>query len=207
MTPPLINILIRTHRPHLLPVCVQSVVDSGYSNWRVFCIADNLDAWRESIRQNLRKEDGCYTMGEKFTAFDYKPMPPDIPFHYNLYCNTLIRRPLGGYNLFLDDDDRLIPGALSKIAEHLTNPDQPVICQMIREARPKPADIYMDKKAIVRGRIGMPCMILHSKWKDAYTFEAVEDADYKWIKAITDILKPKFVKIPVVDAGSRSHGK
>lgn len=142
----------------------------------------------------------------KYYDLDFKG-DRTIPYFYNLFLNDLFKRVTDGWLLILDDDDTLIRGALTKIAPLLTDPDQPIICQMLREGKPKPADIYMDKGAIIKGRIGMPCMILHSKWKDAYTFEAVEDADYRWIKAISEILKPKFGKIPVVDAGLRSHGQ
>jgi hypothetical protein len=178
---PRINILIRTHRPLSFRRCVQSIIADNYTNKSSEIYLDGLDGLGMVDRSQ--------------------------PFFYNLHCNPLLARISDGWFFFLDDDDTLIPGALSKIAEHLTDPDQPIICQMLREGKPKPADMYMDRKVISRGRIGMPCMILHSKWKDAYTFEAVEDADYRWIKAISEILKPKFVKIPVVDAGRRSHGK
>lgn len=203
---PLINILIRTHRPELLPRCVQSVIDSGYDNWFIWCHADNKHAFHESVKQSLRKdEEGNYTIGVKYSTLNYNPTAPG-EYHYNLYCNSIMAMPTDGYCLFLDDDDILIAGALSKIAPYL-DPDRPVICQMLRNGKPKPADMYMDKHAVVKGRIGMPCMILHSKHKDLYTFKATEDTDYEWIKTVSETLNCKFIKIPVVDAGQRSHGQ
>lgn len=129
-----------------------------------------------------------------------------ILYFYNTYCNSLVKKVVDGWFLFLDDDDTIIPGSLTKISEYLTDPNRPVICQMLREGRPKPADIYMDKRAVVKGRIGMPCLILHCKHKDMFEFPATEDADYQWIKTVSENLNCKFVKIPVVDAGRRSHG-
>lgn len=202
---PLVNILIRTHRPELLARCVQSVIDSGYDNWHIWCHADNPTSFYESLKYSLSKdENGMYDMGMRFSTLGYNPLPHHA-FHYNLYCNTLIKMPGEGFSLFLDDDDALIPGALVAIAPYL-EPDRPVICQMLRNGKPKPADIYIDKRAVVNGRIGMPCMIIHSKHKDLFTFPATEDADYQWISTVSEKLNCKFVKIPVVDAGNRSHG-
>lgn len=186
--------------------CVQSVIDSGYDNWFIWCHTDRLEAFTESVRQSLLKDEADnYTIGAKYSTLGYRPLPPSH-FHYNLYCNTLIRMPDEGYSVFLDDDDALIPGSLSKMAPYLEE-DRPVICQMLRNGRPKPADIYMDKHAVVKGRIGMPCLVLHAKHKDLFTFPAIEDADYQWIKTISEQLDCKFIKIPLVDAGQRSHGQ
>lgn len=134
------------------------------------------------------------------------PLGNSEGFSYNLYCNSLKNMVSEGFYFFLDSDDTLIPGALSKIAPHLEE-DRPVICQMLRNGRPKPADIYMDKRGVIKGRIGMPCLIVHSKHKDLFTFTATEDADYQWIKTISEQLDCKFIKIPVVDAGQRSNGQ
>jgi len=131
------------------------------------------------------------------------PVVPD--YSYNEFLNKMIRDVKSGYILILDDDDTLIPGALSAVAPSLEE-DRPVVCQMLRNGNPKPADMYMDKRVVSRGRIGMPCLIIHSKHKDLFTFPATEDADYLWIKKITETLNCKFLKIPVVDAGRRSHG-
>lgn len=174
---PLINILIRTHRPELYKRCIFYVTENDYNG-----------------QIEIRKyEDQDYS-GDRTQ-----------PFFYNLFCNDLKSRVTDGYFIFLDDDDALIQGSLNAIAPYL-EPDRPVICQMLRNGRPKPADIYMDKHAVVKGRIGMPCMIIHSKHKDLFTFPATEDADYQWIKTVSEKLDCKFVKIPVVDAGQRNHG-
>lgn len=179
MTLPLINILIRTHRPEMLQRCRLSVLEHEY--------------------------DGEIEIRYYFDE-DYKG-DRSQPYYYNLFCNELLKRMNKGFFIFLDDDDTLIPGSLSAIAPHLTDEDRPIICQMLRDGKPKPGDLYMDKRMVSKGRIGMPCMIIHSKYKALHTFEATEDADYRWIKHVSETLNCKFVKIPVVDAGSRSHGR
>lgn len=175
---PLINILIRTHRPERFKNAFNSVVDDDCKN----------------IILVHTYEDKNYS-GDRHE-----------PFFYNRFCNYLKDGVTEGWFFFLDDDDTLIPGALAQIAGYLTDPDRPVVCQMLRNGKPKPGDIYIEKRIVNKGRIGMPCLILHAKHKDLFTFPATEDADYQWIKTVSDKLDCKFVKIPVVDAGRRSHG-
>jgi hypothetical protein len=122
-------------------------------------------------------------------------------YSYNLYCNTLKGAVKDGYFFFLDSDDIVIPGAISKIIPYL-NEDKALIVQMLRNGRPKPRNGLIEK-----GKIGMPCMILHSKHKHLADVTATEHGDYDWIKAVTDKIGYEFVPIPLVDAGKRGRGK
>jgi hypothetical protein len=80
-----------------------------------------------------------------------------------------------GWFMFLDSDDVLIPGAIEKIKPHL-EPGRALIVQMLRNGVPKPA-----RAEIVKGRIGLPCIILHHSHKDIADVEAHEYGDYSWI--------------------------
>ena len=122
-------------------------------------------------------------------------------YSYNLYCNDLKARVKDGYFFFLDSDDTVIPGAISKIIPYL-NEDKALIVQMLRNGRPKPKNGLIEK-----GKIGLPCMILHSKHKHLADVTATEDGDYQWIKAVTDKIGYEFIPIPLVDAGKRGRGK
>lgn len=166
--PPLINILIRTHRPKMLIDCIESVMNCGYEN----------------IQQHIINGTG-YGEGYK----------------YNLLCNTLKSQVTDGYFFFLDDDDLLIPGALSKIELYLRN-DRPIICQMLRNGKPKPV-----RDIIKRGKIGMPCMIMHHSLASLADIPATVCGDYEWIKSVTDKVGYKFVPIPLVNSLKRSYGK
>jgi hypothetical protein len=122
-------------------------------------------------------------------------------YRYNELCNTMKEDVDTGWFFFLDDDDVIIPGALSKISEHLIG-TTPVIVQMLRNGTPKPSiDI------IRPGHIGLPCMILHHSHKNVADVVARACGDYDWIKAVTDKLSYKWVPVPLVDAGLRSHGQ
>lgn len=122
-------------------------------------------------------------------------------YSYNLYCNILKGYVSDEYFFFLDSDDVVIPGAIEKIKPYL-NEDKALIVQMLRNGRPKPRNGLIEW-----GKIGMPCMILHSKHKHLADVPATEDGDYQWIKAVTDKIGYEFVPIPVVDAGQRRRGK
>lgn len=122
-------------------------------------------------------------------------------YSYNLYCNELKARIADGYFFFLDSDDFIIPGAIRQILP-LLRPEQALICQMLRNDRPKPM-----KAEITRGRIGLPCIILHHSHKNLADVEAHEYGDYSFIANVCKKIPWKFVPIPLVDAGKRNRGK
>lgn len=130
-----------------------------------------------------------------------------LPFHYNLYCNNLKELITDGWFFYLDDDDVLLNGnVLTNISKHLTDPNTAIICQFLRGTRPKPSDILMNTKQIVRGKIGLPCIFLHHSKKHIADFVATEDADYRFIKEVASKMKVKFVKQVVVSSPRRSQG-
>lgn len=122
-------------------------------------------------------------------------------YSYNLYCNELKSKVPDGYFFFLDSDDFIIPGAIEKIKEHLKE-DVATICQMLRNSTPKPTC-----SEVIRGKIGLPCLILHSKYKNLADITAKETGDFDWILEVVNWMKWEFLPIPVVDAGKRSRGK
>jgi hypothetical protein len=128
-------------------------------------------------------------------------------YSYNLYCNELKSQVEDGWFFFLDSDDFIIKGSVDKLCNVLyysnkTYEDKALIVQMLRNGRPKPREGKIEK-----GKIGMPCMILHSKHKTLADVTATEWGDYDWIKAVTDKIGFDFVPIPLVDAGKRGRGK
>lgn len=138
------------------------------------------------------------------THFD--ELGPRNDFSYNLICNDFKEQVKVGWFFYLDSDDYVIPGAIEHISKHLTDPDTAVICQFIRNNKPKPANWMMDEEIISRGKIGLPCIFLHSSKKDIANFTDTEDADYRFIKEVSEKMKTKFVKIPVVCSPKRNRG-
>lgn len=168
---PLINILIRSHRPALLESCLASI---DYDNTNVIL---------------------------------YQDRGPTAGYDYNLFCNDLKERVTDGWFFFLDDDDTVIPGALNRIAEYLTEPDRPVVCQFMRGMRVKPYYELMQMRVVKRGHIGMPCLFLHVKHKNVASFDNTEYADFNFIYTVSRKLNCKFVTIPVVKSERRNYGK
>jgi hypothetical protein len=125
----------------------------------------------------------------------------EVDFSYNLLCNTLKAQVEDGFFFFLDSDDYIIPGAIARIRPFL-NPDRALVIQMLRNGNPKPR-----VPSIERGRIGLPCIILHAKHKDLADVGGDEYSDYFWIRDICNKIPWKFLNVPLVDAGCRRYGK
>jgi glycosyltransferase involved in cell wall biosynthesis len=177
---PLINILIRTSsRPAQFARCLESIRNQTYKNIQIIVGFDNPEAVRYiPIGDNIRK-----LFIEPFCNY---------PYFYDLYCNTLKLLVTHGWFFFLDDDDALASNTvLEELAEHLT----------------EPADNYIRKKIIAEGKIGLPCLVLHSKHKALSGLYGHKAGDYRYIKEVTDQVPTKFIALPLVNAGARGHGK
>lgn len=189
---PSINILVRISRPHLWPRCLASIKEQTFTNWKIIAFIDT---------------DALLDLSDVYGQVGHGAIDRTVPFFFNLFLNDMLAFVPDGWNLILDDDDVLHgPDALTSIAPHLDDTNRPVICQMLRNGMPKPADMYMDRRWVSRGRIGMPCIMFHSKWKATSEFVAAEDADYRFIDRLNTMLSCKFVKHVVVDVGSRPGG-
>lgn len=139
------------------------------------------------------KDEGCEVLihhGEKTPGYEY-----------NGYCNILKEQVKEGYFFFLDSDDTVIPGGLSKILPRL-NPDKANIVQMLRKGNAVPRGAV-----IKQGRIGMPCLILDAKFAGIADVTENNYGDYEWIKKVTELIPWQFIRIPLVNAGSRSNGR
>ena len=127
------------------------------------------------------------------------------PYFYNLFCNTLKAQVKDGYFFFLDDDDYVMLPC-EELEPHL-DPEKANIVQMWRgDTGPKPFEHHMDEKILVRGKVGMPCIVLHSKHKDIATFNDTEAADYDFIRECVDKLGANWIKKILVNSPERSYG-
>jgi hypothetical protein len=192
MEPPLINILIRTsYRPQLFPRCYESILNQTYRHTRVIVGYDNEQAMN-------------YIPG----GVDAVPVSAHkgIPFYYDLYCNQLKKYVDTGWFMFLDDDDFFWkPGSLESIIPYLAEPGA-VICQFLRNKRPKPATSLILNKQVVEGKIGLPCLILHSDYKHIGKLDGYHAGDYRYIKEVSERVPTKFVPMVLVSADRRSWG-
>lgn len=131
------------------------------------------------------------------------------PYHYNTYCNDLMA-VVENYSwyMFVDDDDVVLGGALYELQKVLysVDPQTPVIVQFKRGEKLKPSNDLMSKREILSGKIGMPCIVLNKQLEHGIEFTDAGNADYIFIKQVTEKYKPMFLAIPIVYCDRRSHG-
>lgn len=190
---PLINIIIRTsNRPELFYRCYESIENQTYKNIRVIVGYDDDRAL-------------AYIPMEVRLVRLYKKT--GLQFFYDLYCNELRGAVREGWFFFLDDDDFLYcPRALEELVPYLTTPGA-VICQMLRNGIPKPRTNYIKHQQIVEGKIGLPCIFVHSKFSHVGHLDGHAGGDYRYIKQVVEQVPTKFVPLVVVETDRRSWGK
>jgi glycosyltransferase involved in cell wall biosynthesis len=191
---PLVNILIRTsNRPALFPRCYESIQQQTYKHTHVIVGYDSDNAL-EYIPRGVDKVPVSANKG--------------IPFYYDLYCNQLKKYVDEGWFMFLDDDDFFhSPTVLQDISAHMNGEHEAIICQFLRKGTPKPATPRIEKKQIIEGKIGLPCLILHSKHKGLSGLDGYAGGDYRYILSVSERVKTLFVPMVVVETDRRSKGK
>ncbi|RZJ71088.1 glycosyltransferase family A protein [Flavobacterium sp.] len=201
MTDPQIIILIRLSkgRKKVFERCVQSLRSQTFQDFNVAVSIDDPEcaAW-------VPKDFQLFSLAKSSFSGD---------FFYNGYCNVLKSAyvPISSKHwfFFLDCDDYLATDdALERIAQHLKDPWQAVVCQMSRaDGKLKPSDELMNSRHIISGRVGLPCLILRAQYKTTLEIGTEENSDFQWIKTLTDNLATKFVKQVLVHSPQRNYGK
>jgi len=194
---PLINVLIRNkYRPELLGRCLHSVREQTIvKNLNVIICCDSEEARKDAEKQT---ENDSFNVRIIDAEIDR-----NYPFYWNLYSNQLKNLVNEGWFLFLDNDDFLFSRlSLETISTKLTNPEEGVICQMLRKGRPKPPQDFIENKKIVKGKIGAPCLFLHHSKNNIANWDGYKAADYRWIKDVEKVLTLKFEPIVVVRTGN-----
>lgn len=109
--PPRISVLIRTRdRQRLLAEALESLVSQGYPSLQAVVVNDG----GEGIDDTLKSFNGRL----EITAIDLQPGRGR-----SAAANAAIEAADGEWLLILDDDDRYLPNALSRLAEAATSPD------------------------------------------------------------------------------------
>lgn len=200
----MLTILIRhtIGRRELLRRCIASILEQE-GNYDIVISYD----------YDMSSEDMIYVVeffGEELPFVRWRRVfKTPKPYAYNTYCNILMRYvPPSSWYMFVDDDDVVICGALPKLEKTLKSIDRqtPVIVQFKRGEKLKPSNDFMEKGIIQSGKIGMPCIVLNKDLEHNVEFTDAGNADYIFIKQVTEKHKPFFLKMPVVYCDRRSHG-
>lgn len=189
-----INILVRTsYRPKAFARMLNSIKSQDYPNIRVIVSYDDKRALRY-IPDDLEKIAVKKDHSKKY--------------FYDEYCNNLKALVTEGFFFFLDDSDTLASNtAISELSDIIKYTDG-IICQFSREARLKPSNELIERKEIIMGKVGMPCLVLHHSHKDvADIYGKAAAGDFYWIKKVSEQVKLNFEKFVLVNAGKRDHGK
>lgn len=169
----------------------------------------------DSIRSQTYKDIDIIVSFDDERALEYIPSDirkirvekSDEKFFYDAYCNQLKELVTHGYFMFIDDDEFLYDvNALMKVSKHL-NRKYATICQMKRGKNLKPSNDLIRNRRIVRGKVGMPCIILHAIHKDVAKFDgSISAADFFFIKDVQKKIPFKFINVAVAYCDRRSHG-
>lgn len=135
--------------------------------------------------------------------------PNDEPYGYNKYCNSLSECVNDGWFMFVDDDDTVIPGSLSKLKSFLLTAEPgAIIIQFMRGTYLKPHPAIFAERKVREGHIGLPCLVLHSEYKNAAMVNAGEYADSHYIREVLRHVPATWVRnLPVVSSAARGFGK
>lgn len=188
----MINVLIRTsYRPYGFLNTLESIYQQSYKNVRIIVSYDDEKALNY-IPDNVDK---------------IRVHKHDALFFYDNYCNKLKSQVTDGWFFFLDDGDVLShPTILEALRSHLSTKHGTIV-QFSRSGRLKPGSDLIKKAIIKRGKIGMPCLVLHHSMKNLVNIDgSVGAADYWWIKNISRKIKLKFVPLCLVHTGERHSG-
>lgn len=180
----MITILIRTsNRPKKFKRCIDSVINQTYQDFKVIVCIDGDDYV------------GNHEKISKFKA----PKHDRIDYYWNLFCNDLKEKVSEGHLFFLDDDDILIDNEVLFRLSQLLEENKSYICRMKRKYDIFPTKNRFKNKTIIRGNIGMPCIILHHTHKSICDFDNQKASDYRFITNLSEAISLEWINFILVD--------
>lgn len=204
---PLINIVTRTsNRPNGFKRCRESIVNQTYKNIRHIVSIDNL------VDEYYVKDSGAdYYFVDKSLV----EKMPDIPdpktgkrFIYNLYFNILFQKINDGWVLIIDDDDYLSSDTIiEELVKNISNNTDMIIFQMQYENGSLLPTIQEIGQVPRLGRIGSPCILVHSGIAKSIKWDGWKCGDFRYIAQCWKKTGNKIgFKKPVVRIGGQGFG-
>lgn len=204
---PLINVVTRTsNRPNGFKRCRESIINQTYKNIRHIVSIDNL------ADEYYVKDSGAdYFFIDKSEV----EKMPDIPdpktgkrFIYNLYFNILFGKVNDGWILIIDDDDYLkSPTIIEEIVSNISSNQDLLIFQMEYENGSVLPTIPEIGQIPRIGRIGSPCIMIHSAIAKTIKWDGWKCGDFRYITQCWKKTDKKIgIKKPVVRIGGQGFG-
>lgn len=201
---PTVNIITRTsNRPHFFEKNRESIADQDYPNIRHIV---GYDDKKSEEYLNTYSDIEKFYIPENYTKniIDIPDPKTGVRFEYNLYFNFLFNKIEDGWILILDDDDHLANNkVISHMIRHLKYKTDMLIFQMQYlngNLVPQKNDLY--KKPVI-GKIGSPCILIHSSIGKKIKWDGWKCADYRYISKCWNYSERKvWLNIPLVNIGS-----
>lgn len=187
----LINILTRTsNRPIGFDNLRYSIISQTYRNVRHIVSYDDDDDLNYINKYDVKKVKVNNLNEEKYNH-------PDgfTPAFYNLYCNELLNNVSDGWVMFLDDDDCFLHNkALEEIVHEVKKADYDTMFfwQMrYPDGRIIPPKKEFKEQKIEIYKVGAPCFLFHSKYKNNSKWDGWKVSDYRFIKSLSNHIPKK----------------
>lgn len=187
---PTLNILIRTsNRPNYFNRLVRNIQAQTYKNVRLLISADTA-------------QTVAYVRKEGFEPVKVKHLQRSASqtFPWNLYLNHLLDAVIGGWIIFIDDDDMYAdPLSLETIVRNLPDKNSMLVWQMrFPDGRLVPNHEHMGTTPFVRKQIAMPCFAFHSKWRKHVRFDGQRAGDFRVSNDLLKYVNVKWLEAPLV---------
>lgn len=192
-----VNILTRSsNRPKGFKQCHLSILRQSYKNIDHIVSYDS-DSDIEYLK-NLKVKKVKVTP-QLIGNLPEKDEEGNIFSPHNLYCNELLQKVSEGWIMFLDDDDRLFHNkVIEELVEKIRKVDEDtlIIWQMrYPNGKVVPPNNAIYEQKIEINKIGSPCVLFHSKYKNKAKWDTYKRSDYRFIKQLADIIPKKlFIK-------------
>lgn len=181
---PLINIITRTSgRPNGFQRCQQSISNQTYTNIRHIVSYDNLEDKEYVDKYNV---DAFFIDKAKVQAMQDIPDPKTGGrFIYNLYFNILFNKVKNGWIMILDDDDYLSnPNAVQTMVNNIQGNTDMLVWQMKYPTGSKLPTIQEMGSRPRLGRIGSPCIMVHSGIAKTIRWDGWKCGDFRFISKV-----------------------
>jgi GT2 family glycosyltransferase len=208
-----INVLTRTsNRPTGFKRCYDSIKKQTHLNINHIVSYDN----DNDLSYLSKYEDITLVKIDRDEAIKNDKSPQNIESKlfwkspHNLYCNYLLDEVDNGWVMFLDDDDEFKdPNALTKITSRIKDQDTMFFWQMefLNGIRLPDAGSFANKTPKLF-KIGSPCFLFHSKWKNRVRWDSFKCSDFRFVDQMNRVInKAEWIYEPFIQINSIGSGK